>query len=300
MPSGPPSSAWEALRQADWEGLGAAFAAYRERLAGSMDTHARGQEVVDEYGYDPAYLEALEPLLDFLFDVWWRVEVHGLEHIPGEGGALLVGNHSGVLPFDQLMLLTAVRRLHPKPRPVRGLHLKWLCTVPLVAPLTARTGHVPGLPENARRLLADGHLASVFPEGIKGIAKPFSDRYRLARFGRGGYVKAALATGAPLVPVAFVGAEETYPLLGRVAWLEKLLRIPYFPVTPTFPWLGGLGLLPLPSKWHIDVLPPVRFRPGSEDHVDDLFVVQAINDRVRGAIQDSLARRVESRASVWA
>jgi 1-acyl-sn-glycerol-3-phosphate acyltransferase len=241
----------------------------------------------------------MEPLLDFLYDVWWRVEVDGMEHVPGEGGALMVVNHSGVLPFDQLMLLTAVRRLHPKPRPVRGLHLKWLSTVPLVAPLSARTGHVPGLPENAERLLSDGHLASVYPEGIKGIAKPFKERYRLARFGRGGYVKAALATGAPIVPAAVVGAEETYPMLGRIPWVEKLLNIPYFPITPTFPWLGALGFLPLPSKWHIEILPPVRFRPGCEAFVDDLPVVQAINDQVRGAIQQSLARRVVSRRSIW-
>ncbi|HEY7513386.1 MAG TPA: lysophospholipid acyltransferase family protein, partial [Vicinamibacteria bacterium] len=189
-------------------------------------------EQVDEFGYDRRFTESIRPLLEFLYAVWWRVEATGLEHVPGEGAGLIVGNHSGVLPWDGLMVNVAVRHEHPARRECRMLALDMFALLPVLAPLLARTGSVRANPENAERLLRKGDIVGVFPEGVKGVGKPFRDRYKLARFGRGGFIRLALRTGAPLVPCAIVGAEEVHPMLARMDFVGRPFGLPYLPITP--------------------------------------------------------------------
>jgi 1-acyl-sn-glycerol-3-phosphate acyltransferase len=234
-----------------------------------------------------------------MYRTWWRVAAEGLEHVPGEGRALMVANHSGVLPWDGAMIATAVIEEHPQPRVVRNLHLSWFSTLPIVAPAMAAFGQVQGLPENAIRLLDDDQLVCVFPEGLKGVGKLFKDRYRLARFGRGGFIQMALRTGAPLIPVAVVGAEEIYPMLADVRPIARLLGFPYFPLTPLFPWFGLLGFVPLPSKWTIvfgEPIPTAGFDRASADHP---LLVSELSDQVRGRIQAMIDEKLAERKSVF-
>ena len=222
----------------------------RRRLVRAGATSTAADEV-DEFGYDPAYERRLRPLLDMLYESYFRVEPHGIERVPDQGRCLLVANHSGTIPLDGLMLRMAVRREHPRHRGVRWLAEDGIFHFPFLGNMTNRVGAVRACQENAERLLESESLVAVFPEGQKGIGKLFRDRYRLQRFGRGGFVKLCLRTRTPIVPVAIVGGEETNPVLARVEYLTKALGIPYLPVTPTFPWLGPAGLLPAPTKWKI-------------------------------------------------
>ena len=244
-------------------------------------------EVVDDFGRDPIATARWEPLLDFLYARWFRVEATGLEHVPGTGRALLVANHAGTLPYDSAMVMHAVRRDHPSRRDVRPriedavFHLPWL------GPLMQRIGGVRACPENAERLLSKDELVAVFPEGVKGMGKLWRDRYRLQRFGRGGFVKLALRSRAPIIPVAVVGAEEALPMLGKVTWFARNMGLPYVPVTPTFPWLGPAGLLPLPSKWHVEFGAPIDLaRELGPSAADDRLLVNRLADQVRAQIQE--------------
>ena len=188
----------------------------------------------------------------------------GVEKVPAHGRVLLAGNHAGILPWDATMMSIALLREHPLPRYPRFLVLDWAFQLPWVSTAIRKVGGVVASPYNALRLLDDDQLVAVFPEGVKGTGKPFSERYRLQRFGRGGFVELALRTGAPIVPVAVVGSEEIYPMIGQSGLAARALRAPYFPLTPTFPWLGPLGMVPLPSKWRIefcDPIPTERLRP---------------------------------------
>ncbi|MBV9949498.1 MAG: 1-acyl-sn-glycerol-3-phosphate acyltransferase, partial [Myxococcales bacterium] len=220
------------------------------RQWGRLGLRNRAEEV-DEFGHDPVYEQRVLPLFDFLYDKYFRVEVHGIEHVPAEGRCLLVANHSGLLPLDGMMLRLAVRREHALHRDVRWLAEDAIFHFPFLGSFSNRIGAVRACQENAERLLAGGSLVAVFPEGMKGIRKLFRERYKLQRFGRGGFVKLGLRTRTPVVPVAIVGSEETNPLLARVEYLTNVLGLPYLPVTPTFPLLGPLGLLPAPTKWKI-------------------------------------------------
>jgi 1-acyl-sn-glycerol-3-phosphate acyltransferase len=256
-------------------------------------------EEVDEFGFDPRFTETIRPLFEFLYTVWWRVEPTGLEHVPAEGRGLVVANHSGVLPWDGLMVGLAIRHEHPARRECRMLALDMFALLPFLAPLLSQTGAVRASQDNGERLLRRDELVGVFPEGVKGVGKRFKDRYALARFGRGGFVRLALRTRAPIVPCAVVGAEEIHPMLASANWVGRPLGLPYLPITPTFPALGPLGLVPLPSKWSIDFLDPIdTSRYGPED-AEDPILVNRLSEQVRSTIQRAVDGRLARRRSVW-
>jgi len=256
-------------------------------------------EEVDEFGYDPRFTETVLPFFELLYTVWWRVEASGIENVPRKGPALVVANHSGVLPWDGIMINLAVRHEHPGRRSCRMLALDMFALLPFLAPLLAQCGAVRANPENAERLLRKGELVGVFPEGVKGVGKRFKDRYKLARFGRGGFIRIALRTGAPIVPCAVVGAEEIHPALARMDWVGKPLGLPYVPITPTFPLLGPLGFLPLPSKWSIEMGEPIAMDAYGPDAAEDPMLVNRLSEQVRGTIQGMVDARLASRRSVW-
>ena len=256
-------------------------------------------EETDEFGYDRRFTETVMPIFEFLYTVWWRVEPSGVEAVPATGPALIVANHSGVLPWDGLMIRLAVRHEHPARREARLLALDMFALLPFLAPLLQRTGAVRASQENGERLLRAGELVGVFPEGVKGVGKPFKRRYRLARFGRGGFVRLALRTGAPIVPCAVVGAEEIHPNLATANWIGKPLGLPYLPITPTFPALGPLGFVPLPTKWTIDFAEPVDVTAYGPEGADDPILVNRLSEQVRGTIQRMLDGRLARRRSVW-
>ncbi len=283
------------------------FGAARQRLARHWGAASLQREVViDDFGLDRLYASQMQPVFDWLFERYFQVEVEGIENIPATGAALLVCNHGGILPWDGVMLKTAIRGRGPDNS--SGRDLRWLIEdsayhAPFLGAFLNRLGAVRACQENAERLLGAGELLAVFPEGDKGIGKRFRDRYRLQRFGRGGYVKLALRTGVPLIPVAIVGAEETYPLLHRVTAFSRLLGLPFIPVTPLFPWLGPLGLVPLPSRWRISIGGEVRnIREKSPEVANDAAAVSALSEQVRGELQRrldaSLAQR-GPRAYAW-
>ena len=214
----------------------------------------------------------------------------GVEHVPAHGRALLAANHAGILPWDATMMSVAILREHPLPRYPRFLVLNWAFDLPYVSMGMRRVGGVAASPQNALRLLEQDELVAVFPEGVKGTGKPFSERYRLQRFGRGGFVELALRAGAPIVPVAVVGSEEIYPKLGDSGTLARMMGAPFFPLTPTFPWLGPLGAIPLPSKWRIEFCEPIEtasFGPGA---ATDRALVLELSERVRDTIQRRSSR----------
>jgi 1-acyl-sn-glycerol-3-phosphate acyltransferase len=259
-----------------------------------------GEYQVDEFGHDPDLVEhVLAPLLRPLYRRWWRVQVRGLEHVPEKGAALVVGNHAGTLPFDSMMVALAILDEHPAHRTLRMLAADLAFTLPVVAPLARKSGNTLACPEDAERLLRAGELVGVWPEGYKGLGKPFRERYRLQRFGRGGFVEVALRTGAPIVPVAVVGSEEIYPMLGNLRRLARLLGLPYVPVTPTFPLLGPLGLVPLPSRWVIEFCPPIATDQLGPEALLDPMVVFELTDRVRDTIQQAIYRNLVDRGGVF-
>ena len=252
---------------------------------------------VDGFGLDPLFSMRVAPALEALFSKYWRVQVHGLENIPSEGRVMLVGNHSGGVPYDGLMLMHAVRRLHTRHRLPRLLVEDDFFTLPFVGPALARLGCVRANPDNAERLLRDEQILAVFPEGTKGLGKPFSERYRLQRFGRGGFVKLACRAATPILPVAIVGAEEVHPLLARIP-LPWGSQVPFVPLTPTFPWLGPLGLLPVPTRWSILIGPPVDLGVRTRSETPDPARVVELTERVRSTIQRMLDDALAARASV--
>ncbi len=256
-------------------------------------------EEVDDFGYDPKFAATVRPLLEFLYALWWRVEVEGVDNVPDSGAGLVVANHSGVLPWDGAMIKLAILHEHPGRRDCRLLALDMFALLPFLAPLLARLGEVRASQENGQRLLERGELVGVFPEGVKGVGKPFKRRYKLARFGRGGFVRLALKTGAPLIPCAVVGAEEIHPVLAKANWVGRPLGLPYFPITPTFPLLGPLGVVPLPSRWSIEFADPIPTQDLGPEAADDPLIVNRLTREVRGTIQDMVDGRLACRRSVW-
>ena len=279
-------------------GLGGVSAESLGRLQAAL-YFAWHSEEVDEFGFDRRFAEAIRPFFEFLYTLWWRVEVTGIDHVPAKGSALVVANHSGVLPYDAMMIKLAIRHEHPQERECRLLALDMFALLPFLAPLLAKDGEVRANPENGERLLRKGELVGVFPEGVKGVGKHYKDRYRLARFGRGGFVRIALRTGSPIVPCAVVGAEEIHPVLLRTDWVGRPLGLPYVPITPTFPALGALGLVPLPSKWSIDFGEPLSLAEYGPEAAEDPILVNRIVERVRGTIQDLVDGRLARRRSVF-
>jgi 1-acyl-sn-glycerol-3-phosphate acyltransferase len=269
-------------------------------LVPRRDQLARSPAVeVDEFGYDPAYERRFLPFLELLYEKYFRVEVHGIDRIPAQGRCLLVANHSGALPLDGVMLRLAVRREHSRRRDVRWLAEDGIFHFPFLGNFTNRVGAVRACQENAERLLEHETLVVVFPEGKKGIGKLFRDRYKLQRFGRGGFVKLCLRTRTPIVPVAIVGGEETHPMLARIEYLTKAIGIPYIPVTPTFPLLGPAGALPAPTKWKIFFGEPIDLGGFAPASVEDEILVGRLTERVRGEIQEMLDDAIAKRRSVW-
>ena len=259
----------------------------------------QGDYTIDELGFDAELTEALLPALRPLYQKWFRVEVRGVENIPASGGALVVANHSGTLPLDSLMTQLAVHDEHPAHRHLRMLGADLVFALPVVGELARKTGTTLASTIDAERLLRSGELVGVWPEGFKGIGKPFSERYKLQRFGRGGFVSAALRTGTPIVPCSIVGAEEIYPMIGNLSSLARLLGVPYVPVTPTFPWLGLLGLVPLPSKWILEFGPPIDTAQHGEGAADDPMLVFDLTGQVRETIQQTLYALLVQRRSVF-
>lgn len=255
-------------------------------------------DIVDDFGRDPKATARWEWFLEFLYSVWFRVECEGLENVPAEGRAILVGNHAGTLPYDSLMLVHAVRRDHPSRRDVRPLVEDPVFHLPFLGPVMNRIGGVRADPDNAERLLVRDELVAVFPEGEKGMAKLWRDRYRLQRFGRGGFVRLALRTGAPIIPVAIVGAEEAAPMVGKITWFARNMGVPWVPITMTFPWLGPAGLLPLPSKWRLRFGKPLDLagRYGAAA-ADDRLLVNRLADEIRSSIQSSVNELLGTRRS---
>ncbi len=259
-----------------------------------------GEYHEDEWGFDEEFAEAAFPIFEFLYRSWWRVQVEGIRNVPGHGRALLVSNHAGsVFPFDATMIGTALQKEHPLPRWSRALVLNWAFDLPFVSYFIRRIGGVAANPANLSRLLEQDEQVMVFPEGVKGFGKPFSERYRLQRFGRGGFVEVALETGAPIIPVAVVGAEEIYPKLGESSVLAKLTGAPYVPITPTFPWLGPLGLLPLPSRWRIEFLEPIDLSGYGPGASQDRSLVFDISEQVRETIQEALYKGLVERGPAF-
>jgi 1-acyl-sn-glycerol-3-phosphate acyltransferase len=268
------------------------------RKWGRLGLRSRSEEV-DEFGYDPVYEQKVLPFFEFLYEKYFRVEVHGAQHVPSSGRCLLVANHSGTLPLDGVMLRIAVRREHSQHRGVRWLAEDGIFHFPFLGSFTNRMGAVRACQENAERLLDHGALVAVFPEGMKGIGKLFRERYRLQRFGRGGFVKLCLRTRTPIVPVAIVGGEETNPMLSRVEYLTKAIGIPYLPVTPTFPLLGPAGLIPAPTKWKIFFGRMLDLEGYGAEAAEDEILVGRLTEHVRGEIQGMLDRALRERRSVW-
>ncbi len=272
-PSSPPVSGW------------------REWLAGAIELAAReldGHEA-DQFGFDPEFNgRVVIPVARFFYQQWFQVRLQGTANVPGTGAALVVANHSGTLPFDAIMLQAGLHDEHPAHRNLRLLGADLVYEIPVLGAVASRAGHTRACPASAHTLLRSGELVGVFPEGFKGIGKPFADRYQLQRFGRGGFAVTAIRAGVPIVPCAIVGAEEIYPMVGNAKPLAQMLGLPYFPITPLFPWLGPLGAVPLPSRWIIEFCPPVPtdgYPPGSEN---DPAVIADLSGRVRGTIQRKL------------
>jgi 1-acyl-sn-glycerol-3-phosphate acyltransferase len=257
----------------------------RRRLTGDYE--------VDDFGFDPDLTEHIfHPVLRGLYKNWFRTTVSGVSNLPAEGSALIVANHSGTIALDALMLCLAVH--DEADRFMRLLAADLVFRLPWVSELARKSGATLACNPDVDRLLHEGHLVGVFPEGYKGVGKHYSQRYKLQRFGRAGFVSVALRNRKPIIPAAIVGAEEIYPLLGNIKPLARLMGAPYFPITPTFPWLGPLGLVPLPSKWLIRFGEPIDTTPWA-DQADDPAVVFNLADQVRETIQGMLEEMLKER-----
>ena len=256
---------------------------------------------VDDWGRSQRVFDLIEPLLDFYYHYWFRAEVEGIENVPAQGGALIVSNHSGALPPDAPMIMQAIRHEHPRPRPVYMLGEHWFKGFPGVSMLTSKIGLVAAHPANAQRLLRDEQrLVLVFPEGRKATRKLYWQRYRLRRFGRGGFVRTAMRAGVPIVPVALIGAEEAMPIFGHVPLLERLTGLLYFPVNHAFPLFGpAAAFMYLPAKVRIRFLEPVDLSRYGPDDADDIARVQRLTERIRTRIQEELEDLLLARRSVW-
>lgn len=253
---------------------------------------------VDDFGLDPEFELAIKAFFDFMYFKYFRVSVKGISNVPDEGRCILVANHSGVIPWDGAMLKVALFNEHPAKRDLRFLVDDFVFHFPFLGTLMNRIGGVRACPENALRLLSKEEVVSVFPEGIKGISKLFKDRYKLERFGRGGVIRLAFKSCAPIIPVSIVGAEEIYPLLYKSHVLARPLGLPFIPLTPLFPLLGPLGAIPLPTKWSIQFGEAIHYEADAKDLNDDIRINRE-TEKLRKLIQDMLLRQLEERTSVF-
>jgi 1-acyl-sn-glycerol-3-phosphate acyltransferase len=264
----------------------------RRRLSGDYE--------VDDFGYDPHLArQLLLPLARPLYENYFRVKTLGIERVPSAGPALLVGNHSGSIAIDAVMVNYAVATEHPAQRVVRNVAADLVFTLPFIGALARKTGNAVATEEDAYELLKRGELVGVYPEGYKGVGKGWKERYKLQRFGRGGFMETALRTRVPIIPVAIVGAEEAYPMIADAKLLARAIGAPYFPITPTFPLLGPLGMIPYPSKWIIEFGEPVPMDDYPDDAADDAMLVFDLADRIRDTIQQMLYRNLSRRKGVF-
>jgi 1-acyl-sn-glycerol-3-phosphate acyltransferase len=276
----------------DVDRLGGLLRFVRRRMTGEYE--------VDEFGFDPELTEeVLAPLARFFHQRWWRVDWIGLQNVPSTGAALLVSNHAGTLPWDALMMKFGVLNEHPAHRHVRLLAADLAFEMPFVGALARKSGNTLAAADDAFRLLDRGQVLGVFPEGFKGVGKLWRQRYKLQRFGRGGFIEIALRARCPIVPVSIVGSEEIYPMIHDAKTMARLFGFPYFPITPFFPWLGPLGMIPLPSKWIVEFGPPISTDDFPVDAWQDPITVFEMTDRVREEIQQALDRNVMTRRSVF-
>jgi 1-acyl-sn-glycerol-3-phosphate acyltransferase len=297
--SGIPVGDWlAAFQHAGKELFGEQWEPQLARFLAFLRRRVSGDYVVDEYGFDQEiterfFMTALRPIAQ----KWFRIEVRGAENIPTDGGALVVSNHSGTIPVDGLMTMVSIH--DATGRFLRPLGADLVFRMPIVSQVARKGGTTLACNEDAERMLSSGELVGVWPEGFKGIGKPYSERYKLQRFGRGGFVAAAMRTGVPIVPLSVVGAEEIYPLVGNIPGLARALGIPYIPITPFFPLLGPLGLVPLPSKWLLEFGEPIRTDEFDAGAADDPMLVFDVTDQVRETIQSTLYSLLMQRESVF-
>ena len=261
-----------------------------------MRRRVAGDYPIDDFGYDPQLArEVFLPPGRLLYEQYFRGRTLGIHRIPDEGPALLVANHSGTVALDSLMMQVAVAAQHPHKRVVRNIGADLVFSLPFVGPLARKTGNAVACEEDARELLRRGELVGVFPEGYKGVGKGWRERYRLQRFGRGGFIEVALRERVPIIPVAIVGAEEAYPMIGNASLLARAMGVPYFPITLTFPWLGPLGMIPFPSRWVIEFGEPIPMDDFDEDAHEDKMLVFDLTDSIRDRIQQMLYRNLRVR-----
>jgi 1-acyl-sn-glycerol-3-phosphate acyltransferase len=296
---GIPTSDWlAAFQHASRELFGDQWEPQLARFLAFLRRRLTGDYAVDEYGFDAEiterfFMAALRPIAQR----WFRIEVVGADNIPETGGAQGVSNHSGTVPVDGLMTMVSIH--DTTGRHLRPLGADLVFKMPIVSTVARRSGATLACNEDAERMLAGGELVGVWPEGFKGIGKPYADRYKLQRFGRGGFVSAALRTGVPIIPLSVVGAEEIFPLVGNIPSLARLLGVPYIPITPFFPLLGPLGLVPLPSKWLLEFGEPIRTDEFDPAAAEDPMLVFNVTDQVRETIQQTLYRLLMQRESVF-
>ena len=282
-----------------WKGLWYMVSSSVQLQTGVVQRRLTGEYDTDEWGFDQEYFDAVRPFFEFMYKTYWRVSLTGVENVPEEGRALLVSNHSGQLPFDGAMLGTGILLEHPNQRLMRTLYATWFPTLPFVSDLLVKMGQALATEDNGTRLLENNELVAVFPEGYKGVGKLYKDRYKLARFGRGGFVKMALRSKAPIIPVSVVGAEETYISLTKSEFMSKVTGMPYFPISPTFPWLGLLGFVPLPTKWYIDIGEPIPTDHYPDKSEQNLMLVSQLTDQVRNIVQKMIIQRLSQRRSIF-
>ncbi len=275
------------------EGLGDLLAFLRRRLTGDYE--------IDEFGFDEDLTTSLLiPLVRPLHRYYWRVRSHGEEHLPLDRGGLVVANHAGTLPADAI--ITRLDIFEHTGRHARELGADLVFRTPFVGEWARKTGATLASGDDADRLLERGELVAVWPEGFKGLGKPWKDRYKLQRFGRGGFVATALRAQIPIVPTAIVGSEEIYPMVYDLRVVARALGLPYFPVVAqmfALPVLGPLALLPLPSKWVIEYGEPIDTTAYGPEAADDPMTVFDLTDRVRDTIQGMLHRNLMGRRSVF-
>jgi 1-acyl-sn-glycerol-3-phosphate acyltransferase len=264
---------------------------------------AERDPTVDDFGMEAGFVERLNPLLDFLYERYWRVDLSGEHHLPAKGPVLFVANRSGLLPWDGMMLSHAIARPPAHLERPRFLVEDDLLRLPFAQAQLARVGAVRACRENLDQLISRGHSVIAFPEGARGAARSFRDRYQVGRFGRGGAIRAAIEDRIPLIPVGIVGAEEAYPRLGDTAALGRLasldLGLPVLPITPTFPLLGPLGLLPLPSKWVITIGKPISLLDLDPSSANDDVAVSHLTEALREKVQRLVEQGLDARTSTW-
>ena len=295
--SGMTDSEW--LDPATWQGIAMVAQTALDVQRDFVARRLSGEYDVDQWGYDQEIANYFALVAGLMYNKFWRVELTGVEHIPNFGRALLVANHSGVLPTDGAMIAYGISEHHPARRLARAMVADLFPSLPFFSSLLNKTGQVLAHPDNGRRLLESDELVLVFPEGYKGVGKLFKDRYKLARFGRGGFVKIAVEAQAPILPVAVVGAEETYPMLANVKPIARLIGFPFFPITPTFPLLGLLGVVPLPSKWYIDIGEPIDTSQLDPELIQNPAYLSDLTDMVRNRVQEMIDKRLAARRSVF-